>query len=119
MSVDSSEQCGHLFLMRIREGAEKACFNTIRKRFINLQRKKYYNFDIAAGTSTSIPDKATAIAWCDGDLSQIDTNKQSVELFAKTRPLQTSRMPLNPVLSSQPILHLYSNHQKDSTHTHG
>jgi hypothetical protein len=33
-------------------------------------------FDIAAGTP--IPDKATAVAWCDGDLSQIEAIKQSV-----------------------------------------
>ena len=69
VSVDSSKQCGHLFLMCNTEGAEKACFKYYQEKIlihgINLQRKTYCNIDIAAGTS--IPDKATAVAWCDGD----------------------------------------------------
>ena len=87
VSVDSSEQCGHLFLMRNTEGAEKARFKyyheNILIRGINLQRKKFCNFDIEAGTS--IPDKATAVAWCDGDLSQIDAIKRSVEMYAQNK----------------------------------
>ena len=74
MSIDSSEQCGHLFLMRNTEGAEKARFKYYQEKIliygINLQWKRYCNFDIAA--RTSILDKATNVAWCDGDLSQID-----------------------------------------------
>jgi hypothetical protein len=50
---------------------------------INLQRKRYCNFDIAAGPS--IPNKASAFAWCDGDLSQIDTIKQSVEVYVENK----------------------------------
>ena len=73
MSFDSSGQCGHLFLMRNTEGAEKAHFKYYQEKIltpgINLQRKKYCGFDIAAGTS--IPDKATAVAWSDGDLSLV------------------------------------------------
>jgi hypothetical protein len=62
VSVNSSEQCGHLFLMRNTEGAEKARFKYYQEKIlipgISLQWKKYCDFDIAAGTS--IPDKATA-----------------------------------------------------------
>ena len=87
VSVDSSEQCGHLFLMRNTEGAEKARFKYYHEKIlihgINLQRKKFCNFDIAAGSS--IPDKATAVAWCDGDLSQIDAIKRSVEMYAENK----------------------------------
>jgi hypothetical protein len=58
VSVDSSQQCGHLFLMHNTEGAEKARFKYYQEKIlihgINLQRKRYCNFDIAAGTS--IPD---------------------------------------------------------------
>ena len=87
VSVDSSEQCGHLFLMRNTEGAEKARFKYYHEKIlihgINLQRKKFCNFDIAAGSS--IPDKATAVAWCDGDLSQIDAIKRSVKMYAENK----------------------------------
>jgi hypothetical protein len=87
VSVDQNEQCGHLFLMRNTEGAEKAQFKYYQKKIlihgINLQRKRYCNFDIATGTS--IPNKATTVAWCDGDISQIDAIKRSVELYAENK----------------------------------
>jgi hypothetical protein len=85
--VDSSEQCGHLFLMCNTERAEKARFKYYQEKIlipgINLQRKKYCDFDIAVGTS--IPDKATAVAWCDGDLSQVYPVTQSAELFTENK----------------------------------
>jgi hypothetical protein len=63
VSVDSNKQCGHLFLMRNTEGAEKAWFKYYQEKIliprINLLQQKYCNFDIAAGTS--IPTKATAV----------------------------------------------------------
>jgi hypothetical protein len=87
VSVDSNKKCGHLFLMCNTEGAEKARFKYYHEKKLipgtNLQQQKYCNFDIAAGTS--VPDKATAVAWCDGDLSQIDAIKQTVELFAENK----------------------------------
>jgi hypothetical protein len=71
VSVDSNEHCGHLFFMCNTEGAEIAWFKYYQEKIlihrINLQWKRYCNFDIAAGTP--IPDKANAVAWCDGDLS--------------------------------------------------
>ncbi len=65
--MDSNQQLGHLFLMRNTESAKKAPFRYYQEHIlipgINLQRKKYCNFDITAGTT--IPDMATAVAWCD------------------------------------------------------
>jgi len=85
--VDLSEQCGHLFLMHNTEGAKKARFKYYQEKIlipgINLQRKKYFDFDIAAGTS--IPDKATAVAWSDGNLSQVYAVTQSAELFTENK----------------------------------
>ncbi len=48
-----------------------------------MQRKNYCNFDIAA--ETTIPDTVTAIAWCDGDMSQIDAIKRSVDLYIENK----------------------------------
>ncbi len=87
VSVDQNKQCGHLFLMCNTEGAEKAWFKYYQEKIliheINLQRKRYCSFDIATGTS--IPDKATAVAWCVGDISQIDAIKRSVELYVENK----------------------------------
>ena len=69
------------------EGAEKARFKYYQEKMlipgINLQKKKYCNFDIAAGAS--IPDKAAAVAWSDGDLSQVYAVTQSAELVTKNK----------------------------------
>jgi hypothetical protein len=69
------------------EGADKAWFKYYQEKIlihgINLQLKRYCNFDIAAGTS--ILNKATAVAWYDGDLSQIDAIKRSVEMYAENK----------------------------------
>ncbi len=87
VSVDSNQQLGHLFLMRNTKGAEKVRFRYYQEHIlipgINLQHKKYCNFDITAGTT--IPDTATAILWCDGDISQIDAIKQSVDLYVENK----------------------------------
>jgi hypothetical protein len=58
VSIASSQQVGHLFLMRNTEGAKKARFRYYQEHIlipgINLQHKKHCNYDIAAGTT--IPD---------------------------------------------------------------
>jgi hypothetical protein len=73
--------------MRITEGTKKACFRYYQEHIlilgINLQRMHYCNFDINAGTT--ITNKATAIAWCDGDMSQIDAIKQSVDPYVENK----------------------------------
>jgi hypothetical protein len=48
-----------------------------------MQRKKYCKFDIEA--ETTIPDKLTMVVWCDGDMSQIDAIKQSVEVYIENK----------------------------------
>jgi hypothetical protein len=72
--VDSNQQLGHLFLTKNTEGAKKARFRYYQEHIlisgINLQHMKYCNFDFNAGTT--IPNKATAVAWCDSDMLQID-----------------------------------------------
>ncbi len=87
VSVESNQQFRHLFLMRNTEGAKKTRFRYYQEHIliqgINLQRKKYCNFDINAGTT--IPNKATAVAWCDGDMSQIDAIKQCVDLYVENK----------------------------------
>jgi hypothetical protein len=70
VSVNSSQQVGHLFLMGNMEGAEKAQFRYYQEHIlipgINLQCKNYCNFDIAAGMT--IPDMVIVVAWCDRDV---------------------------------------------------
>jgi hypothetical protein len=87
VSVDSNQQFRHLFLMRNTEGAKKDCFRYYQEHIllpgINLQRKKYCNFDINAGTT--IHNKTTAVASCDGDMSQIDAIKQCVDLYVENK----------------------------------
>jgi hypothetical protein len=46
---------------------------------INDHRKWFTKFD--GCTLNSIPDKLTAVTYCDGDFSQIDAIKSSIELF--------------------------------------
>ena len=56
-------------------GAEKKRFQWIRDPvlmpFINWARKEYDGLDVESGASMS--DEHTAVSWCDGDNSQIDT----------------------------------------------
>lgn len=49
----------------------------------NQQDGNYCNFDNTAGLT--IPDTATAVAWCDGDMSQIDAIKRSVDLYVENK----------------------------------
>ncbi len=56
-------------------GAEKKRFKWIRENvlfpFINWGRKDYDDFDVDSGAPMG--DELTAVSWCDGDHSQIDT----------------------------------------------
>ncbi len=73
--------------MRNTDGAEKARFRYYQEHIlipgINPQRKIYCNFDIATGTT--IPNMVTAVAWCDGDMSQINAIKRSVDLYVENK----------------------------------
>jgi hypothetical protein len=49
---------------------------------INDHRKRFANFDTSMG---SIPDKLTAVTYCDGDFRQIDAIKSSINLFTNNK----------------------------------
>ena len=87
VGVGFSQQVGHLFLMRNTEGAEKECFKHYQEHIlipgINHQRKKYCDYDINEGEE--IPDELTAVAWCDGDLSQIYATVNDVDQFTENK----------------------------------
>jgi hypothetical protein len=85
--VGSSQQVGHLFVMRNTEGAEKERFKHYQEHIlipgINQQRKKYCDFDINKGEE--IPDELAAVTWCDGDLSQIDAIRKYIDQFSENK----------------------------------
>ncbi len=66
---------GYVLFMRGMPGAEKKRFQWIRENvlfpFINWGRKEYDDFDV--NSSAPMGDELTAVSWCDGDHSQIDT----------------------------------------------
>ncbi len=111
VSINSSKQCGHLFLMRNTEGAEKARFKYYQEKIfipgINLQRKKYCDFDIAATRLLPLPGVTVIYPRCMWSRNQLSS-------LLKTRSSQTNRMQLAPVLSSQPILRLCSESSRRS-----
>ena len=66
---------GYVLFMKGTPGAEKKRFQWIRDHVlmpcINWDRKEYGGFDVESGAPMS--DEHTAVSWCDGDNSQIDT----------------------------------------------
>ncbi len=50
---------------------------------INNHLKRFAKFD--ASTTSSLPDKLTAVTSCDGDFSQIHTIKSSIDLFVNNK----------------------------------
>jgi hypothetical protein len=83
----NNQEVGHLLFMRNTEGAEKKRFRWYQQEIlmpgINDHRKRFANFD--ASTTSSIPDKLTAVTYCDGDFSQIDAIKSSINLFVNNK----------------------------------
>jgi hypothetical protein len=108
--VDSNNQCGHLFLMHNTEGAERAWFKYYQEKIlipgINFQQQKYCNFDIAAGTS--IPNKASAVAWCNVTSPGLTQSSKRLSCLQKTRSLSISRMQLDPGSNNLLIVHVCS-----------
>jgi hypothetical protein len=82
----NNQEVGHLLFMRNTEGAEKKRFRWYQQVIlvpgINDHRKRFANFDASMG---SIPDKLTAVTYCDGDFSQIDAIKSSINLFTDNK----------------------------------
>jgi hypothetical protein len=87
VGVSSSQQVGHLFLMRNTVGAEKERFKHYQEHIlvpgINQQRKKYSDFNINA--SEEIPKELIAVAWCDDDLAKIDAIRKYIDLFSENK----------------------------------
>ncbi len=77
----NNQEVGHLLLMRNTEGAEKKRFGLYQQEIlipgINDHRKRFAKFD--GCTLNSIPDKLTTVTYCDGDFSQIDAIKSSID----------------------------------------
>jgi len=73
--------------MRNTEGAKKERFKYYQEHIlipgIHQQRKKYCDYDINEGEE--IPDELTAVAWCDGDLSQIYATVNDVDQFTENK----------------------------------
>jgi hypothetical protein len=83
----NNQEVGHLLFMRNTEGAEKKRFRWYQQEIlmpgINDHQKRFAKFD--ASTTSSIPDKLTAVTYCDGDFSQIDAIKSSIVLFVDNK----------------------------------
>jgi hypothetical protein len=79
----NNQEVGHLLFMRNTVGAEKKRFlwyqRTILFPGINDHFKWFAKFE--ASSMSSIPDKLTAVSYCDGDFSQIEAIKLSIDLF--------------------------------------
>jgi hypothetical protein len=78
---------GHVLFMRNTEGAKKKRFKWYQQEIlipgINYHCQVYGKFDASSGSS--IPNKLTAVAYCDGDISQINVIKNSIDLFVDNK----------------------------------
>ncbi len=83
----NNQEVGHLIFMRNTKGAEKKRFRWYQQEVlmpgINDHWKRFAKIDTS--TLTSIPDKMTAMTYCDGDFSQIDAIKSSIDLFTNNK----------------------------------
>ena len=83
----NNKEVGHLLLMRDSAGAEKQRFKWYQEEIlfpgINGHRQEFGKFDASSGRE--IPDKLTAVSWCDGDLSQIHSITNSVRRLSENK----------------------------------
>jgi hypothetical protein len=83
----NNEEVDHLLFMRNNKGAEKKRFRWYQQKIllpgINDYRKWFAKF--GAFTMSSIPDKLTAVTYCDGDFSQIDAIESSINVFVENK----------------------------------
>ncbi len=83
----NNQEVGHLLFMRNTKGAEKKRFLWYQQNIlfpgINDHCKWFAKCD--ASLMSSIPDKLTAVSYCDGDFSQIDAIKSSINLFVDNK----------------------------------
>jgi len=116
VSVDSSEQCGHLFLMRNTEGAEKARFKYYQEKIlipgINLQGRSIVTLILQQ--ELQFPTRLLPLPGVTVIYPRFMRSHNQLSSLPKTRSLQTNRMQLAPELSSQPILRLCSESSRRS-----
>ncbi len=83
----NNQEVGHLLFTRNTKGAEKKRLKwyqqEIRLPRINDHCKQYAKFDASSGSPS--PDKLTAVTYCDGDFTQVDAIKTSINIFAENR----------------------------------
>ncbi len=83
----NNQEVGHLLFMRNTKGAKKKRFLWYQQNIpfpgINNNCKRFANFDASA--ISSIPDKLTAVSYCNGDFKQIDAIKLSTDLFVDNK----------------------------------
>ena len=95
VNVNSQEE-GHLLFMRNTEGAEKKRFKWHQQEIllsgINDHRKQYAKFDASSGSP--IPDKLTAVTYWDGDFSQVDATRTSIDLFVDNKVIANKQHAL-------------------------
>jgi len=98
--------------MRGTPGAEKKRFRWIRDNvlipFINWGRKEYDGIDVESGAPMG--DEHTAVSWCDGDNSQIDTivSEEGIQIYAANNIIATSIMQVVQERSRHVIWERYS-----------
>ena len=72
-----------VFIVFSKNGHDKERFEFYQKNvlspFINSLRKEYADFDVSDGMS--IPDELSTVAWCDGDLPQVNAIINDHDLF--------------------------------------
>ncbi len=85
----NNAEVGHVLFMQNTEGAKKKRFKWYQQEIlipgINNHRQVYGKFDASSGSS--IPDKLTTVAYCDGDISQIDVINNSINLFVDNKDI--------------------------------
>ncbi len=83
----NNQEVGHLLFMRNAEGVKKKKFLWYQQNVlfpgINDHHKRFAKFD--ASLMSLIPNKLTAVSYCDGDFSQIDVIKSSIDLIVDNK----------------------------------
>ncbi len=83
--VGANEQEGYIVFTKSGQDQKRFEFyqSNVLFPFINSLRKEYSDFDISDGIT--IPDELTAVAWCDGDLPQVNAIVSNHNLFTEMK----------------------------------
>ena len=79
----NNQEVGYLFFMQDTKGAKNMRFRWYQQEIlipgINNHRKRFIKFDTSF--MTYIPDKLTAVSYCDGDISQMEAINSGTDLL--------------------------------------